>query len=108
MEGGRLFLPDIKITELRDHMINLVGEDDIFQVDLVNRYIDFVQEYRRVRRMVKKEEGASTVVNASQEYEKESVYHKQMRDINKEMLAIQRMLNFNPKDSNYDMDELTS
>lgn len=89
-------------------MIDLVGEDDIFQVDLVNRYIDFVQEYRRVRRMVKKEEGASTVVNASQEYEKESVYHKQMRDINKEMLAIQRMLNFNPKDVNYDMDELTN
>ncbi|MGX7099585.1 P27 family phage terminase small subunit [Globicatella sanguinis] len=101
-------MADIKITELRQHMIDLVGEDDIFQVDLVNRYIDFVQEYRRVRRMVKKEEGASTVVNASQEYEKESVYHKQMRDINKEMLAIQRMINFNPKDANYDMDELTN
>lgn len=86
-------------------MLSRVG-DDIFQIDLVNRYIDFVQEYRRVRKMVRREENVSTVINASQEYEKESVYHKQMRDINKEMLAIQRMLNFNPKEENFDMDEL--
>ena len=86
-------------------MLKCVG-DDILQIDLVNRYCDFVQEYRRVRKMVRREENVSTVVNASQEYEKESVYHKQMRDINKEILAIQRMLVLNPKDSDYDMDEL--
>lgn len=84
-----------------------MGEDDLFQVDLVNRYIDLTKKYRQARNMANKQDGSSTIINGSQEYEKESVYHKQMRDYNKEMLAIQRLLKLDGKNIEYDESELT-
>lgn len=95
------------LTDLREFMLDAVGRENILQVDLVERYVDFAREYRKVYKLVKKNDNATTVINASQEFEKESIYHKQMRDINKEMLSIQRMLDLNPKDIQYDVDELT-
>lgn len=100
-------MKEISIDELREYMLEAVGDDDLFQVDLVNRYIDFTVEYRKVRDEAREVNRVTTTKNGSQEFEKESVAHKQMRDINKEMLAIQRLLELKPKEFEYDMGELT-
>jgi hypothetical protein len=60
----------VKITELKEQLMNKINLDDLIQVEKVERYIDLVKSFRRVYKIIIKEGESVTTKNGSQSFTK--------------------------------------
>lgn len=105
----------VSITKLKEQLEEYIDIDDFQEVEKVERYIDLVKTFRKIKNKVNKDGPSVTVINASQEYTKSHPLLADMARINTSLLALEKSIfgvkttsengNNNSK-KNYDSDDL--
>ncbi|WP_340455159.1 P27 family phage terminase small subunit [Peribacillus butanolivorans] len=84
----------VKITELKEQLMNKINLDDLIQVEKVERYIDLVKSFRRVNKIINKEGESVTTKNGSQSFTKGHPLIGERNKINASLLSIEKSFGF--------------
>ncbi|KON68605.1 terminase [Peribacillus butanolivorans] len=83
----------VKITVLKEQVMNKLNLDDLIQVKKVERYIDLVKSFRRVNKIIIKEGESVKTKNGSQSYTKTPLIGERNK-INASLLSIEKSFGF--------------
>lgn len=84
----------VRITELKEQLMNKINLDDLIQVEKVERYIDLVKSFRRVNKIINKEGESVTTKNGSQSFTKAHPLIGERNKINASLLSIEKSFGF--------------
>lgn len=75
-----------------------IDQDDLVQVEKVERYVDLVNSFRRVNKIINKEGESITTENASQKFTKAHPLIGERNKINASLLSIEKSFGFDQDD----------
>ncbi|GGA99706.1 terminase [Macrococcus hajekii] len=80
----------IPVTTLRKHIMGCINNDDLLAVEMVDRYLDLLTLYRRMRRKIDQEGISTKVENGEQKYVKSHPHIADVKNINAQMVSLKR------------------
>lgn len=92
----------VSIHKLKEQLMNNVDQDDLMQVEKVERYIEHVESYRRMDETIKQEGESVTTKNASQEFVKAHPLLTERNKVNAALLNIEKSFGFTVPDEETD------
>jgi phage terminase small subunit len=84
----------VKINELKIQLMQRIDQDDLMQVEKVERYIQHVESYRRMDRKIKKEGESVTTMNSAQVFVKAHPLLTERNKVNAALLSIEKSFGF--------------
>src|SRR5699024_9691502 len=66
------------IEKLRGQLMEKIDQDNLMEVEKVNRYIEHIESYRRMEKSIKQEGESVTTINATQEFDRDNATHKKI------------------------------
>ncbi|MEB1809037.1 MAG: P27 family phage terminase small subunit [Bacillaceae bacterium] len=88
----------VSITKLKQQLMGRIDQDDLVQVEKVERYVDLVNSFRRVNKIINKEGESITTENASQKFTKAHPLIGERNKINASLLSIEKSFGFDQDD----------
>lgn len=86
--------------------MNRIDQEDLVEVEKVERYVDLVKSFRRVNRVIEKEGESVTTVNGSQRFTKAHPLIGERNKINASLLSIEKSFNLISDEKDYSADDL--
>ena len=74
-----------------------IDTNDLMQVEKVERYIEHIESYRRIDKIIKDEGESVTTVNASQTFVKAHPLLNERNRVNTSILSIEKSFGFEPE-----------
>ena len=71
-----------------------IDQDNLMEVEKVNRYIEHIESYRRMENLIKEECESVTTINATQEFVKAHPLLNEKNKVNASIINIERSFNF--------------
>lgn len=84
----------VKITELKEQMMNRIDQDDLTQVEKVERYIDLVKSFRKIHAQILKEGETVVTENGSQRFVKAHPLLCERNKINSSLMTMEKSFDF--------------
>jgi len=82
------------IEKLRGQLMEKIDQDNLMEVEKVNRYIEHIESYRRMEKIIKKEGESVTTINATQEFVKAHPLLNEKNKVNASIINIEKSFNF--------------
>src|SRR5699024_10079639 len=83
------------IEKLRGQLMEKIDQDNLMEVEKVNHYIEHIESYRRMDKIIKKECESVTTINATQEFVKAHTLLNEKNKVNASIINIEKSINFN-------------
>jgi len=80
----------VSIKQLREQLMSRIDEENLVQVDKVDRYIELTKTFRRMNKVIAEEGESLTTKNASQEFTKAHPLINERNKINASLLSIEK------------------
>jgi phage terminase small subunit len=86
----------VSVTKLRKQLMERIDTEDLIQVEKVERYINLVESFRRINKIIE-DEGESVVTeNGSQRFTKAHPLIGERNKVNASLLNIEKSFGFEP------------
>src|SRR5699024_7605251 len=82
------------IEKLRGQLMEKIDQDNLLEVEKVNRYIEHIESDRRMEKIIKEEGESVTTINATQEFVKADPLLKVKNKVNASIMNIEKSFNF--------------
>lgn len=92
-------MAQVKISELKDQLMERIDTTDLVEVEKVERYIDLIKEVRKITRTLNKEGSTVVTENGAQRFTKAHPLIGERNKINASLLSIEKSFSFNQEDS---------
>lgn len=97
----------IKIAELKKQLLERIDTNDLVQVEKVERYIELVESFYRINKIIEEEGESVTTINGSQRFTKAHPLISERNKINASLLSIEKSFGFdNEKEPTYSASDL--
>lgn len=84
----------VNIKKLKEQLFSRIDEEDLVEVEKVERYIELVKSFRKVNRIIAKEGETVVTVNGSQEFKKAHPLIAERNKINAQIINLGKSINF--------------
>lgn len=88
----------IAVGKIKENLMERIDQEDIFEVEKVERYCSLIMIARRLERDIKKNGEIVETVNASQTFLKANPALTELKNINAQINATGKTINFKKKD----------
>lgn len=85
-------MADISLERIRKYMLENIEENDLIEVDKVNRYIDLTSQFRKLRIEANKHGPIVETVNATQSFLKANPALEKMATINAQLTSLYKSI----------------
>src|SRR5699024_3825708 len=82
------------IEKLRGQLMEKIDQDNLMEIEKVNRYIEHIESYRRMEKIIKEEGESVTTINATQKFVKAHTLLKEKNKVNASNINIEISFNF--------------
>lgn len=87
----------VSVKNLQKQLMDRIDTDDLVQVEKVERYINMVESFRRINKIIEKEGESITTENGSQRFTKAHPLIGERNKINASLLSIEKSFGFEPE-----------
>lgn len=91
-------MAQVKITDLQKLLLDRIDNNDLVEMEKVERYIDLVKEVRKITTILNKEGSRIVTKNGAQEFTKAHPLIKERNTINTTLLNIEKTFKWNDED----------
>ena len=84
----------VKITELKEQLMNRIDQADLQQVEKVERYVDLVKSFRKIHAQILKEGETVVTENGSQRFVKAHPLLGERNKINTSLMSMEKSFTF--------------
>ena len=84
----------VKITELKDQLMEKIDKNNLSQVEKVERYIDLVKSFRKIHSIIQKEGETVVTENGAQRFVKAHPLLGERNKINTSLVSMEKTFNF--------------
>ena len=84
----------VKITELKEQMMTRIDQEDLTQVEKVERYIDLVKSFRKIHAQILKEGETVVTENGAQRFVKAHPLLGERNKINNSLMSMEKIFRF--------------
>jgi hypothetical protein len=100
MARAKTSLAQVKITELHKLLLERIDNNDLAEMEKVERYIDLVKEVRKITAILNKEGSVVVTKNGAQSFTKAHPLIKERNNINTTLLNIEKSFKWEDEDDN--------
>ncbi|MGF3115373.1 P27 family phage terminase small subunit [Facklamia sp. P12937] len=84
----------VSVSKLKKSLMSRIDEDDLFEVEKIDRYCSLIALSRKLEKEIRKEGITKTTVNASQEFTKAHPALSELKSINSQINATGKSIKF--------------
>src|SRR5699024_7124408 len=87
-------IESVKIEDIRASLENRIDTSNPVEMEKLERYIDYIETYRRMSKIVKKEGKTKETINDYQRYVNAHPLHNEMNKVNNSIMNTEKTFNF--------------
>ena len=87
-------IESVKIEDIRASLENRIDTSNPVEMEKIERYIDYIESYRRMSKIVKKEGESQETINGHQRYVKAHPLLNEMNKVNTSIMNTEKTFNF--------------
>lgn len=96
----------VSVTNLKNQLLDRINQEDLVEIEKIERYIDLVKSFRKVNKTINKEGESITTKNGSQVFTKAHPLIGERNKINASLLSIEKSFNFINEDDEHSEEDL--